>query len=58
MVVNTAPEPIDLAEVVRDSEERIFLVERGNRGVDSGRKLKEERMVDELEKTVEWELKE
>ena len=58
MVVNTAPEPIDLAEVVRDSEERIFLVERGNRGEDSRRKLKEERMVDELEKTVEWELKE
>ena len=57
MVINTAPEPVDLAKVVRDDEEWIFLVKRRDRSVDSGRKLEEERMVDKFEKTVEWELK-
>ena len=57
MVINTAPEPVDLAKVVRDDEEWIFLVKRRDRSVDSGRKLEEERMVDKFEETVEWELK-
>ena len=56
MVVNAAPEPVDLAKVVRDDEEWIFLVKRRDCSVDSRRKLKEERMVDKFEETVEWEL--
>ena len=57
MVINTASEPVDLAKVVRDDEEWIFLVKRRDRSVDSRRKLEEERMVDKLEETVEWKLK-
>jgi hypothetical protein len=56
VVVYTTPEAVDLAEILRNGEERIPLGEIRNRIENGGREFQEKDMVDVLEEAVKYKL--
>jgi hypothetical protein len=56
VVVYTTPEPVDLAEILRNREKRISLGEIRNRVENGRRELQEKDVVDMLEEAVKNKL--
>lgn len=57
IVVDAMTKSVDFAEVLREYETRVLLLEVGDDLVDRRRDLQEEGMVKELDETVERQLK-